>query len=311
MRLNSLRLALMVMLLVLFGALGTAWAANSQQESSPNLTPDQWTGQSFTFLSLPAADQAAGYEIFNVDQSQQGFTGDRSVRIPYKQYVGKQVTVTDVVTYIASDNKYEYLIYLEEKESKQKLVGRTSRGQLEGLVLTADLAKAKQQFLGKTVYVKLRTIEGLYDPQTNTTPLSIPTKIGSAVNVVDVYAGLKSSEPIWLIVVTDNQKAFIPITYSMTNVPSNFCQQNPPWQEKIMLNDFRATSGWSEEMWNQIDAGIAKPGMTQEQVRFSWGSPASISDNTANSNESTWKYGTQILKFSGNQLISIESELAP
>ncbi|MBP2636519.1 MAG: hypothetical protein H6Q72_2426 [Firmicutes bacterium] len=311
MKLNSLRLALMVMLLVLFGALGTVWAANSQQESSPHLTPDKWIGQSFTFLSLPAADQAAGYEIFDVELAKQGFNGDHSARIPYAQNVSKQVTVTDVVTYIASDNQYEYIIYLEENESKQKLVGRTSRGQLEGLVLTSDLAKAQKQFLGKTVYVKLRTIEGLYDPQTITKPLSIPTKIGSAVNVVDVYAGMKSSEPIWLIVVTDNQKAFIPITYSLTNVPSNFCQQDPPWQEKVMLNDFRATSGWSEELWNQIDAGIVNLGMTSEQVRFSWGAPASISQHATDPNVSIWKYGTKTLNFSGDKLTSIESEVTP
>lgn len=311
MKLNSLRLALMAMLLVLLGSLGTAWADNSQQESSPYLTPDKWIGQSFTFLPLPAADQSAGYEIFDVELAKQGFNGDRSVRIPYAQYVGKQVTVTDVVTYLASDNQYEYIIYLEEKEFKQKLAGRTSRGQLEGLVLTADLDKAKQQFLGKTVYVKLRTIESLYDPQTDMEPISIPTKIGSAVNVVDVYAGMKSSEPIWLIVATDTQKAFIPITYSLTNVPSNFFQQNPPWQEKIMLTDFRASSGWSEELWNQIDAGIVNLGMTSEQVRFSWGDPASISQHDTDPNISIWKYGTKILNFLGDKLTSIESELTP
>jgi hypothetical protein len=241
MKLNSLRLVLMVILLFLFGALGSAWAANSPEVPSGNLTPDQWVGQSFSFLALPAADQASGYEIFDVEHATQGFDGDRSVRIPYAQYVGKQVTVTDVVTYIASDYQYEYIIYLEEKTSKQKLVGRTSRGQLEGLVLNADLANAKQQFLGKTVYVKLRTIEGLYDPQTNTAPISIPTKIGSAVNVIDIYAGMKSSEPIWLIVMVDGQKAYIPLAYSLTNVPSNSWQQSPPWQGKIMLTDFRAT----------------------------------------------------------------------
>ena len=295
-----LRLLLTVSL-ILVGATSSVWTA-SAAEASVNLTTPQWTGNSFTFLALPADKQAAGYEIFTVEQAEQGFQGDRSLRLPYANHVGKEVTVTNIVSFPVGNNQNEYMAYMTVNDTGEKLVGRTMRGQLEGLVLTADLVNARQQFLGKTIYPKFRELTGVYDPGSYAIPTSISTPIGGPAVVVDVYAGNQSQEPIWLIVTVNGEKAILPIAYSYTNVSVNTWTQSPPWQDALFMEDPRLTFGWPQEVWNTIESSSVVEGMTKEQIRLSWGKPNSIDGNGT-----AWIYGTKKLNFSGDVLQSLET----
>lgn len=295
-----LRLLLTVSL-ILVGATSSAWTA-SAAEPSVNLTTPQWTGNSFTFLALPADKQAVGYEIFGVDQAEQGFQGDRTLRLSYANHVGKEVTVTNIVSFPAGNNQNEYMVYMTVNDTGEKLVGRTMRGQLEGLVLTADLVNARQQFLGKTIYPKYRELTGAYDPGSYAIPTSISTPIGGPATVVDVYAGNQSQDPIWLIVTVNGEKAILPIAYSYTNVSVNTWTQSPPWKDALFMEDPRLTFGWSQEVWNAIESSIVEEGMTKEQIRLSWGKPNSIEGNGTN-----WIYGSKKLNFSGDVLQSLET----
>jgi hypothetical protein len=297
----SLRFLLVLSVLVVFGAGGSAWAENSN-ETPINISTEQWAGHSFTFLTLPADKQAAGYEIFPVDQANRGLEGDRSVRIPYDTHVGKEVTVTQVVSFPAGDNQSEYMVYLTVNETGEKLVGRTMRGQLDGLVLTADLKNARQQFLGKTIYPKFRKLSGLYVPGVDAIPTTVSIPIGGAATVVDVYAGNQSQEPIWLIVSINGDKAVLPIAYSWTNMPVNSWMQTSPWQDAFFTEDPRVSFGWSQDMWNKIENGIVEEGMTKGQIRLSWGRPVSMEDNGG-----VWMYGTKKLKFTEDVMYSMET----
>lgn len=302
MKLFTLRLLLLLSLLIAFGTVGSAWAEASNETPSVNLTAEQWTGHNFTFLALPADKQSAGYDIFTVDQASRGFKGDRSVRIPYAQHAGKQVTVTEVVPYPAGPNQQEFLVYMTASDTGEKLVGRTMRGQLEGLVLTADLTNARKQFLGKTVYPKLRKLSGVYEPGSAQTPEAVPIPIGSPVTVVDVYAGNQSQEPIWLVVSFNGKKAVLPIAYSWTNIPVNAWTGTSPWQETLFTEDPRLSLGWSHSLWYQIENGNVEEGMTKEQVMLSWGKPL-----RSEANDSIWIYGNKQLNFAGDTVTSIET----
>jgi hypothetical protein len=302
MKLFSLRILLLLSALIVLGTGGSAWAAVSSETASANVTTEQWTGHSFTFLALPADKQAAGYEIFPVDQANQGLEGDRSVRIPYAGHVGKEVTVTQIVSFPAGNNQSEYMVYMTVNDTGEKLVGRTMRGQLEGLVLTSDLKNARQQFLGKTIYLKTRNLPGVYVPGTDANPMTVATSIGGPATVVDVYTGNQSQEPIWLILSVNGEKAILPIAYSWTNMPANAWTQTPPWQDALFTEDPRLSFGWSQDAWNKIENGTVEEGMTNEQIRLSWGKPTSIEDNGA-----VWLYGTKKLSFSGNVLQAIET----
>lgn len=291
----SVRILLLLSVLVVFSAAGSAWAQTAS-ETPANLTVPQWTGQSFTFLPLAADKQAAGYEIFTVDQANRGFEGDRSVRISYAEHVGKPVTVTDIVTFPAGNNQNEYLAYMTVNETGEKLVGRTMRGQVEGLVLTSDLTNAREQFLGKTIYPKFRELSGVAQGTTVSTP------IGGPATVVDVYAGNQTQEPIWLIVTINGEKAILPITYSWTNASVNTWTPNPAWQEALFVEDPRLSLGWSSDVWNNIENGNVENGMTKGQISLSWGKPTRMEDNGT-----VWIYGSKELRFSGNVLQSIET----
>ncbi|HWR55854.1 MAG TPA: hypothetical protein VN462_05075 [Negativicutes bacterium] len=302
----GLRTILLVCVL-LAGLLGFAQAEVSPAVSSLNLTPEQWVGYNFVFLDLPADKRADGYEIYTEEQAEAGFAGDRAVRIPYAAHVGKQVTVTAAVArYGAGDYRDDYVVHMTEADTGKNLVGRTMSGQLEGLVLADDLRKARQQFLGKTVYVKRRMLEGAYDPRTNPVPLPVNLQIGAAAQVVDVYAGLQACEPVWLIVSFNGQKAILPIAYSWTNRPVNTWTDQPPWQKDLYTEDPRATMGWSPDTWKQIEDGVVQEGMIKEQVLLSWGPPA-FTYNDNKTAQDVWNYGTSVLRFTGDRLAGIES----
>jgi hypothetical protein len=302
MKLFSLRILLLLSVLIVFGTGSSAWAEVSSETTPASLTTEQWTGHSFTFLALPADRQAAGYEIFPVDQADRGLGGDRSVRIPYANHVGKEVTVTQIVSFPAGNNQSEYMVYMTVNDTGEKLVGRTMRGQLEGLVLTADLINARQEFLGKTIYLKYRELSGVYVPSINANPTTVATSIGGPATVVDVYTGNQSQEPIWLILSVNGEKAVLPIAYSWTNMPVNAWTQTPPWQDALFTEDPRLSFGWSQDVWNKIENGTVEEGMTNEQIRLSWGKPVSIEENGT-----VWLYGAKKLSFSGNVLHSIET----
>lgn len=298
----TLRLLLTVSLIIA-GITGSAWAA-AAPETPTNLTTPQWVGHNFVFLALPADKQAEGYGIFAIDQAVRGFQEDRSVRLSYLPNVGKLVTVTNVSAYTAGDNKYDYVVSMTEVGTGDKLVGRTSRGSLEGLALVEDIVKARQQFLGKTIYPKRRSLEAVNVQPNGIDPTSVTIQIGAAVTVTDVYAGIQSREPIWLIVSVNGQEAILPIAYSWTNQTVNTWTQSPPWQTALFMDNPRNSLGWSTALWKQIESGTVKEGMTKSQVRLSWGPPNRVDQGAG---ESAWFYGTTVLKFTGDKLIAIET----
>lgn len=283
-----------------------AWAQASLLVNSPNLTPEQWVGQRFVFLALPADKQSEGYEIFPEERAEQGFAGDASIRLPYKSYEGKAMTVSAVVPYLAGDQQYEYMIHFKDDKTGKKFIGRTMRGQLEGVVPEADLLKARQQLLGKTIYLKQRMLQGMYDPQAGEAAAAVPVKLGEAARVLDVYSGLRANEPIWLVVGVHGQKAVLPIAYSWTNQPVTAWTEQAPWQTDLFLENPRTTLGWSDEVWNQLDAGTVEAGMTKEQVLLSWGSPVSVDEKTYGADQAIWNYSSKMLTFQQDVLQAVK-----
>lgn len=299
------KIILLVMVLVLgsYGLTGVSAMATPLS----NLAPKQWMGQTFLFHALPGDRQEEGYEIFKTEDADRGWGGERLVRIPYAAHVYERVKVTDVVEFPAGINQTDYLIYMKEISSGMKLVGRTTHGQLEGLLLEADLNQAREQFLGKKVYSKMRFLQTENQDAGEAAPKVIPVKIGSEAQVVDIYTGIRTDEPIWLIVLIDGQRARVPIAYSWSNIRGSAWKQTPPWQEKLFTKDPRSHLGWSREVWEQIDASSVVEGMTKMQVELSWGGPVSIMENPDGSGKSVWTYGSSTLTFNGDALAAIEN----
>ncbi len=293
----------MVLVMCMLLGLGSdaAKAGASADGASQNLKIQQWKGQSFTFMSLPDDKQAAGYSIFKVENASRGFQGDVSVRIPYNTHVGKQVVITEVVAFDAGYGLKEYMVYMNVIDSGEKLVARSMRSQVNGLVLTADLKNARKHFLGKTVYSKLRELPGLATSE-NPMPQAVKVGIGAPVVVADVYPGIQIQDPIWLVVTANGQKAILPMNYSWTNMPQVFWNDRPAWQDDLFLEDPHKTFNWSSDMWKQIETASVTVGMLKEQVRLSWGEATDMEQDGF-----VWIYGDKKLTFNGDVLISIET----
>lgn len=257
--------------------------------SGIDIHTEQFAGQDFTFLNLPFEKQSIGYQIFTVRDAEQM---DYSNPINFAQHVGKEATVTKT-TYI--EDQKEYLVYMTVKETGEELAELTRNGQLESLVLSSDMANAKEQFVGKTIYPKVRGLIGFQSE------VQIPVLIGSPVKVVDVIANNNAQKPICLIVAVDGEKAILPIAYSWTNMPSINWSNAPAWQEDLFINDPRHTLGWSNAVWKDIEKSKVVKGMTKDQVRLSWGKA-----NRTKNNGSVWIYGQKELTFSQDKLESIE-----
>ncbi|WP_371371417.1 hypothetical protein [Sporomusa aerivorans] len=298
--LKKVRQLFILLIMVLF--VGFSMPAEVMAETiSTNLSPEQWIGRTFLFHDLPKDKQKEGYEIFKLDDAEQGWRGDRSVRIPYDAHVYKQVEVTDVVKFPAGTGQNEYLVYMKEVSSGMKLVGRTVRDQLEGILLEDDLSQAKEQFIGKKIYLKKRYIEIEEKGSGDVILKSVPVKIGSEVQVIDVITGVHTDEPLCLIVSLEGQRAIIPFAYSWTNIRSTAWQQTLPWQEEFFSENPRISLGWPKEVWDQIDAGSVETGMNKKQVEFSWGAPIRILENSDGT--SVWHYGKSKLTFRFDSLI--------
>lgn len=179
---------------------------------------------------------------------------------------------------------------------------------LEGIAPVEDLVKARQQFLGKTIYPTKRSLE-LVNPQpAGMKPKSMTIRIASAVTVTDVQAGIQSREPIWLIVSANGQQALLPIAYSWTNQPVNSWEQSSPWQTLLFMDNPRVSFGWSNDLWAKIESGTVEEGMTKDQVRLSWGPPNRVDQSD---DGTVWVYGTKVLTFTDNELTSIEDVEGP
>ncbi|WP_346354044.1 hypothetical protein [Azotosporobacter soli] len=295
----SIRILFVLSLLIGLGTGATVSAEDTAKTAPVNLTIEQWVGHTFTFRELPADKQAAGYGIFKIDQATQGFDGDQSVRLPYSAYVKKQVTVTEIANFPAGNTVNEAMVYMTVNETGEKLVGRSMRQQLDSLLLTSDLSDARNQFLNKTVYPKFRELSGW--SSTGETPVApVAIKIGSPVTVIDVYPGIQSQEPIWLIVSVNNEKAILPINYSWTNTPVASWSKNPAWKSYLFTEDPRISLGWSRELWTKIENASVVEGMNKGQIMLSWGKPVSMEENN-----SVWIYGSKKLSFDGDVLRSI------
>ncbi|MFA6850634.1 MAG: hypothetical protein WCS30_09805 [Selenomonadaceae bacterium] len=290
-------LRILLMLAFIIGTQGatSAFAKTASDTDPVNLTIEQFSGNNFTFLNLPSDQQTSGYKIFTVKQAE---AWDHSDPIDFAGHVGKEVTVTKTVWL---PEPKEYLVYMTVNDTGEKLAERTRNGQLESLVLSDDLAKAKEQFQGKTVYPKARGMIGF------NSAVKIPVLIGSPVSVVDVIAGTDAQTPISLIVKANGKKAVLPIAYSWTNLPTASWLKTAAWQEDLFLKDPRKNLGWSRSAWENIDKANVVEGMTKDQVLLSWGKPNLTEDNGA-----VWTYGPKKLSFSGDkvQSIKVENQLA-
>lgn len=271
-----------------------------------NLTVEQYVGKRFIFLQKPKDWQKKGYR-FHLDgyYLRKGYnpeleTEDHNLR--YDRFVGKTIKAIAV-------EKVEYdeynVIFLEE-ESNMKIYSKSSFGEIDGIALLEDLSKAKERWLGKLIFSKVRAIN-TYNAELDKYGV-VRVKIGDALRVNDICWGVMSLFPLWVIVeTTKGEKGFIAVSFSWTNIPYRLTDGRP-WDNAFFEFDPKEKYGWSDEIWELIDSAEVSIGMNKEQVRLIWGKPKKINkDIYQDQIHEQWIYEHQYLYFKNDKLTAIQS----
>jgi hypothetical protein len=215
----------------------------------------------------------------------------------------------------------EFYVRFIHELTGMSLFCKTHGGALEGIALLEDFDKARQRWLGKTVY-SIRRFINAYDSVTgNVTTRKV--KFSDPLKVIDIRWGMTPlpPKPLWLIVETvqeaDAQHAraslargFIPVCISWANVMLEKKGRGQPWDEDLMEQDPKKLYSWDNAVWDAIDNHSVISGMTTLQVRFSWGLPKIIrKDDQKNKINVQYLYDNgQVIYFVNDSLVFIDGK---
>lgn len=241
------------------GSIGQPASTSTSCEFTEFSTPlvTCWVGQKVLFLPTSKDFQHYGY-FFKRAGSEDGI-------IPYAELVGKVGTVTKVEkVYVA----YAITIQIDGTNATYigDAYGNDAEGySLNGIALIRELQDARNALKGKTVWLNASQLSQ-YDDNKGIVSY-VPVKSFRPLYVEDVVAGSFFSDPVRLIVKTENNvEGYVDILYSGIN--SGGIRKVFPFEKEVYLNDPRTTHNWSSEVWTAIENKKVIPGMTMEQVRF-------------------------------------------
>jgi len=269
----------------------------------------EWMDEKFIFLEQPKLLQQYGY-IFNLDKifSMRGYNPELETKaktLRYDKFVGKIVKVIEIED---DPLRYgDYTITFNVEELNIKIYRSTYQGHIDGIAFFDDLSKAKERWLGKTIYLKQRAIL-TYNAELDKWG-EVKIKIGYPLKVKDIWWGFNSIQPLWIIVETARgEKGYIPTAFSWTNIYSNWWTKNRPWEDDFFEFNPKERYKWSSEIWELINNGEVKIGMNKEQARLSWGKPEKINKDIYEGRiKEQWVYKVQYLYFENDKLTAIQS----
>ncbi len=265
-----------------------------------------WPGKRFLLLERVQMFRTFGHHMYTSgafeDDPQPPRAGLEleSHRLAYEPFAGHTLTVTSV----EQQSDGEYLVVARLDTLELTVYGKTSRGIIEGLLDTDDLASARKRWQGKTVYSRRRLID-VYD-STASKFTNLRVSILEPLKVFDVHPGIipLPPKPIWLIVDrADGSRGIIPLHYSWTNVLEEKRSPGMPWEQDIFeANPRDLYPRWEQYAWETIDNHHVYVGMTKEQVTMSWGEPRQVVQDSA---RIEWVYGKSKLTFKADTLAAI------
>ncbi len=280
-------------------------------DSSYDLPVTQWSGKRFYILPKQKILQQFGYELYCTPQMDKTTTKPDGDLETLQRHVrcDKFGNTTIVVLEVKSAGN-EYCVKFSHEQTGIVLYGKTRKRAIEGLALAEDLEKAREQWLGKTIYSARRFID-IYDSVSGKIS-TLKVHIEDPLKVVNVAWGQTPlpPKPIWLAVETPKgEKGFIPACRSWANVMLDKKNSAAPWNDDVLDQNPKKLYSWDNAVWETINNHSIIRGMTGRQVRMSWGPPKSVIDNHAGKTGEQWRYDNgQILHFVRDSLVSIEGQ---
>jgi hypothetical protein len=271
--------------------------ALAQPETRQNITPEKkseskpveaaptpfpyhpigsWVGKRFTFLPKPKGSESGTYEDFS-----------RSVT--HQKYAGRVARVVS-----ANDSGASAYIEFEMEDDGERLRVFTvaNKESVRGMALLEDIENARKQWAGKTVWGKMLMISS-YDEQSGAITMTAVKKFGP-LKVVDVVPGWDEEKPARFKLETlDGKQGFVDLNLSGTNVQKEV-RYLSRFEDHLMAENPRLKYKWRADVWSAIEKGQVYAGMTEEQVKMSWGEPEKISRTAAGD---VWTYPSGALVF--------------
>jgi hypothetical protein len=286
------RIALQFTLVTIFSAVALAQPETRQNitpekkseskllEAAPTLFPyhpiGSWVGKRFIFLPKPKGSESGTYEDF-------------SRTITHQKYSGRVARVVS-----ADDSGASAYIEFEMEDNGERLRVFTvaNKESVRGMALLDDIENARKQWAGKTVWSKLLMISS-YDEQSGAITMT-PVKKFGPLKVVDVVPGWDEEKPARFKLETpDGKQGFVDLNLSGTNVQKE-ARHLSRFVDQFLAEDPRQTRKWRADVWSAIEKGQVYPGMTEEQVKMSWGEPEKVTHTAAGE---VWTYPSGVLVF--------------
>jgi hypothetical protein len=249
-------------------------------EAAPELFPYQpigsWAGKRFIFLPKPKGSESGTYEDFNR-------------AITHKKYAGR---VARVVT--ANNSGVSAYIEFEMVDDGERLRVFTvaNKESVRGMALLDDIENARKQWAGKTLWGKMLMISS-YDEQSGAITMT-PVKKFGPLKVVDVVPGWDEEKPVRIKLETpDGKQGFVDLNLSGTNVHKEV-RHLYRFEDCLLTEDPRLKYKWRADIWRAIEKGNVYAGMTEEQVKMSWGEPEKVTPTAAGE---VWTYQGGALVF--------------
>jgi hypothetical protein len=270
--------------------------------SSLDIPIEKWVGRKFIFLGTDKGLRRFGYD-FKIISSDKMI--DRSKledilgNLKYDKFYGKIITAEKVEK---NGDWYVVIFVLDKPQMRISAKCLLKHGNIRGIALVDDLERAKEKWLGKSIYSKRPYINTYSEEQGKYGKVKVT--IDEPLKVIDVWWGFSEIRPIWLIVETPRgEKGIIDIAFSWTNIYKDWWEEdrpiwligvNRPWEVKLFESNPRETYNWNKEIWESINNEKVKIGMKKIQVQLSWGYPQKINKElSSGSIREQWVYEDQ------------------